>query len=303
MPNIKHLKHKEIDKKKWDLVVEKSHNFMVYAKSWYLDIVCPNWEALVENDYENVFPLAANQKYFINYLFQPFFTQQLGLFTKEPCTAEKLNEFLKKIPKKYRLIDICLNTKNNLEIENFENNERVNLELSLNISHTELKKNYSSNTKRNIKKAEKAEIEINQNVTGEQLISLFKNNRGKDLNFLETGYPKLNQIITESLKRKEGELFAAYTKENNELCGAAFFLHSGKKRIFLFSGNTEKAKKNGAMFLIIDNYIKQNSDKDLILDFEGSNNEGIARFYKGFGAEIQHYLHVKKTRFPFNLFK
>ena len=46
-----------IDKKHWDDCISKSFNGNVYAWSWYLDIVHPKWEALVENDYERVMAL------------------------------------------------------------------------------------------------------------------------------------------------------------------------------------------------------------------------------------------------------
>ena len=54
---IKHLTHNMIDKRRWDDCIAKSFNGSVYAWSWYLDIVHPNWEALIENDYERVMPL------------------------------------------------------------------------------------------------------------------------------------------------------------------------------------------------------------------------------------------------------
>ena len=47
---IKYLHHSEIDKKKWDACIKESFNGMVYASSWYLDIVGFEWEALIEND-------------------------------------------------------------------------------------------------------------------------------------------------------------------------------------------------------------------------------------------------------------
>ena len=54
---IKYLEHEEIDLKKWDATIDASPNGMVYAKSWYLDIVSPGWEGLVNEDYNAVFPL------------------------------------------------------------------------------------------------------------------------------------------------------------------------------------------------------------------------------------------------------
>ncbi|MCK4361546.1 MAG: hypothetical protein KAV70_07350, partial [Bacteroidales bacterium] len=79
---IKHLTYQQINKSKWDECIKKSFNGIIYGYSWYLDIVCKHWEALVENDYERVFPLTTGKKFGINYLYQPFFTQQLGVFSK-----------------------------------------------------------------------------------------------------------------------------------------------------------------------------------------------------------------------------
>jgi len=62
--------------------MEQSVNSMVYGYSWYLTNVSPGWEGLVLDDYLAVMPLTCHRKYFIYYLSQPFFTQQLGVFFK-----------------------------------------------------------------------------------------------------------------------------------------------------------------------------------------------------------------------------
>ena len=50
---------------------------------WYLDIVHENWDALMEDDYERVMPMPVITKNWrISYIFQPFFVQQLGVFSK-----------------------------------------------------------------------------------------------------------------------------------------------------------------------------------------------------------------------------
>ena len=79
---IKYLKHNQIDKQKWDSAIENAENGLVYALSWYLDIVSPNWDALVVGDYEQVMPVTHKRKYGIKYLIQPPFCQQLGFFSQ-----------------------------------------------------------------------------------------------------------------------------------------------------------------------------------------------------------------------------
>lgn len=55
---IKHHRAHEIDRERWDECIRKSFNGIIYAYSWYLDIVCPSWEALIEGDYKIVMPLS-----------------------------------------------------------------------------------------------------------------------------------------------------------------------------------------------------------------------------------------------------
>jgi hypothetical protein len=90
---IQYLTHNQIDKKKWDATIAECGN--IYAFSWYLDIVHPHWEALVEGDYQVVMPITGGKKFGINYLFQPYFVQQLGVFSKQPLTQEKTESFLR----------------------------------------------------------------------------------------------------------------------------------------------------------------------------------------------------------------
>ena len=48
------------------------------------------------------------------------------------------------------------------------------------------------------------------------------------------------------------------------------------------------------MFFLVESVLKQYDNKEYILDFEGSEIEGVARFYKGFGAQDQPYYYYKK---------
>ena len=79
MDDIRYLKHSEINKEMWDACVMNSTNGLIYARSWYLDAMSPNWEALVHKDYIAVMPLTVSRKMGVSYLSQPPFSQQLGI--------------------------------------------------------------------------------------------------------------------------------------------------------------------------------------------------------------------------------
>src|ERR1700722_3468437 len=155
---IKYLKHTEIDKAKWDVCIANSFNKNIYANSWYLDVVCPAWEALIDGDYQAVMPLTCNKKYGINYLYQPYFTQQLGILGMDELSNEKMNEFLNAIPSQFRLIEINLNINNSIQNKEFEIKNLPTHLLNLNQSYEAIYSNYSDNLKRNLSKASKANL-------------------------------------------------------------------------------------------------------------------------------------------------
>lgn len=68
------LENEQIDKQKWDKAVKNSDFSIVYAMSWYLDVVASGWSALVEDDYKTLMPLVSNSKMGIKYLYQPLFS-------------------------------------------------------------------------------------------------------------------------------------------------------------------------------------------------------------------------------------
>ena len=98
---IHYIEHKDIDFEKWDACVANSFNRLIYGFSWYLDVVCDDWDALVLNDYEAVFPLPKRKKWGIEYVYHPFFCQQLGVFSKKEVAIEL---FLNSIPKKIKYL-------------------------------------------------------------------------------------------------------------------------------------------------------------------------------------------------------
>jgi hypothetical protein len=297
---IRYLLHDKIDKSLWDECIGKADNGNLYACSWYLDIVSPGWCALIENDYENVFPLPVSRKAGLSYIMQPIFTQQLGLFYKSFSAKDKLEEFLNHIPSKFRYIDFNLNTSN--EMPSSENvSEMTNFELELRSDYKDLVTGYQNNLHRNLKKAACNNFTISKLVRPEEIISLFRANKGQELTHLNNKqYAILQQIAFRSIEKGIGEIWGAYD-ESDQLLAAILWVTSHHKAIFLFSALSGTGKKLNAMPWLIDSFIKQNAGKPLTLDFEGSNVEGLARFYSSFGAKKIIYQRYMRTTLPSQL--
>jgi hypothetical protein len=285
---IRYLPHKEINKTKWDACVDNSANGIIYAFSWYLDVVCEGWNALVEDDYQSVFPITTKNKLGIHYIYMPFFTQQLGLFSVNDITPEKLMAFIKAIPNKYKYVELNLNLYNIIYSDIISVKQNLNHTLKLNSSYEIIKSKYSDNLKRNLKKAVLSEAKIIANVNPLELISIFKNNKGKNISHLkEDDYSRLELLINTCINKGVTDVYGV-TKDN-VLCAGAVFIKTKKRIIFLFSATNSIAKDIFAMPLLIDSIIKDNSEKDCIFDFEGSNDKNLARFYKSFGSDEEYY--------------
>jgi hypothetical protein len=287
---IQYLQHNAINRVKWDRCINRSFNGIIYAFSWYLDIVSEDWEALVLGDYETVMPLTSKSKFGIYYLIQPIYSQQLGVFSTTKLNADLIEEFLKGIPNKFKFIDIKLNKYNSINDSQIRKTNLSTYEIDLIKPYEKSYARYSSNTKRNIKKALKNNVSIIKGLGVNEIIEFKKEAQKKPIH--EKYYTAIRRIISFSILHKIGEIYGAYD-DRNTLCAAAFFLGSHNKSIYLFAASNQKGTENSAMFLLIDHYIKKNSDKNVTLDFEGSMLPGLARFYGGFGAKECKFLNIR----------
>ncbi|MBK8882074.1 MAG: hypothetical protein IPN67_06690 [Bacteroidales bacterium] len=68
---IIYYKNDEIDRELWDNCIKHSHSPRPYAYSWYLDNIAPGWEALVDDDYDSVFPIPAFVRFGIKFAATP----------------------------------------------------------------------------------------------------------------------------------------------------------------------------------------------------------------------------------------
>ncbi|MEI7897102.1 MAG: GNAT family N-acetyltransferase [bacterium] len=293
---IHYLTHSQIDKARWDDCIGRSLNRRVYAFSWYLDIVCPGWDALVEEDYRCVFPLTQYRKWGISYLAQPYFAQQLGIFSGEVIPEDRVVEFIGAIPRKYRFTEIHLNSENRFTGGPDETTFRVNHVLGISSSSLEMTGNYAQNTRRNIRKAEESGIGISRIADVDLLIDLFRENFGRKEGKLKAvHYATLRQLLLHCIGGNRGYILGANSKTGS-LSAAAFFLFDNSRVYYLFAASAPEARENGAMFLLIDRFIAENTGKGLTLDFEGGNDPNLGRFYKSFGAVEEPYATLKIDR-------
>lgn len=270
---ILYLKRAALDVEKYDLCIENSIQSRIYAFSWYLDIVADHWDVLVLNDYEAVMPLPWKKKFGLKYITQPYFCQQLGIFSKEEISEEIQRQFIRKIPLKFLKVSLALNSHNLLIGQQI----KKNLSVKLNKNYESICKNYSKGRKHAIKVAEK-----NQLMVAETSIQSLIDIQKKFYQY-EFSEEKLQKLSIQLLHQQKGAILGIFKDE--VLLGGALFVFSTKRIVYLFSAFTELGRELQVASFLLNYMLKKNENSQLIFDFEGGNLPNMGKFYRSFGAE------------------
>ena len=288
---IKYLQHKEIDEQKWDACIDHAPNGLIYSYSFYLDNMAKNWDALVIGDYEAVMPLTWNKKYGFPYLYQPAFTASLGVFG-ENLTEIVVDKFIKAIPPKFKLVEISLNSGNIFSVAPPSWIRRVNYILPLHRSYDELYKAYRDNHKRNITKALQLGCHVSKEVSVDEIMKLNEEQLKHIDGTKPEDYSNFKKLY-EFLKGKRQAKTYAIVDPKNKILASAVFFFSHNRAYYILVGNHLDGKTIGASHALIDAFIKDHANQNLILDFEGSDIRNLALFYEGFGAKSEIYPALK----------
>ena len=160
--------------------------------------------------------------------------------------------------------------------------------LDLSDSYDKIYLNYSTNAKRILKKSNDLSMKITNDVNG--FIDFFKTNVGDGIGLKNENYVNLSELIKNGASKGKIKLFSIY-KEGVFLGYACFYFHKNVIN-YLKGALNKQGKENGAMYYAFDQIIRKYAAKDCIFDFGGSNVEGIANFYRKFGAkDLTYYSH------------
>jgi hypothetical protein len=297
---IRFLDRKEIDTGRWDSVIAVSPAEAIYGYSWYLDQVAENWSALVVDDYRFVMPFVWKKKVGMKYVYQPFYTQQLGVFGREEVDPALIREMLMIIYRKFRFAGLNLNTHNLVgEEAPFEVTDKSNYVLPLNREYNHLYASYKTNTKRNIRKSLELSDLVDKTISVDELVRLKREN--DVIKRSEEDYVWLKSLLDAIMEKGAGKIYS--TRTSGEVTSAACFAFSNQRAIYLVSASSQIGKDRRGMFRIVDTFIRDHASSGKILDFEGSNIPSVARFFIGFGARAEIYQGISFSRLPSILYK
>ncbi len=292
--NLYYLAHSGIDTGKWDQCMAAASNQRVYGFSWYLNLTAGVWDALVWDDYKYIMPLPVRKKFTVPYVYQPFFTQQLGIYPPAPEDIRKI--FATRLAAAFPYLDYQAGTSCDFSFsDTFRITLRNNRFLPLTPDYDTLRSGFSENTRRNIRYAAGEGVIAGSSLNPEVYLQRKQDSvTGKAA---ESSFLVLRKLMEESLARGVGRIIAACDRDG-EILSAAFLLSWEDRLYYLNAYSSLRGKELKAAFAIVDKVITDHAATCTILDFEGSEVAGVDRFYRGFGALTEPYLLIRMNRLP-----
>lgn len=294
---FKKLKRNDELDQRWNETLMRSPHARLYALTSMLDAMCPDWEPYADEKNQYIFPLTRFKKGLFKVADQPFFLQQLGVFSENGSLPD-LNHIFNHLLRSMRRVHIFFHAgwTGSLETTNgFEISKRVNYILPLQQTYIGIQKNYNENTKRNLKKAIWSEV---KEISGSQYVQfaadagLFEDWAIKPRHLLQ-----LLSGLNQAKKYLSFKIEAVY--HDGQIMAAGILVYFGNRITYISGGSSGSGTDGKAMFVLINHWIQQHAGSDWTLDFEGSNIPGVARFFAGFGAQREDYLQVRRAKFPF----
>jgi len=295
--NIVYLLHHQIFKAEWDELIDSSPQRQVYAMSWYLDVVAPGWEAVVELDlqrnYKTVMPIPWHRKLGMRYIQQPLYCQQLGVYSTQASIDPALyTALIGEIYKRFRyVINLAFNGANllaaKLPLAGVQVHYTATHYLDLSVGYKHLFQMYTYDRKMNLKRAHRSQLSIIESDDLAPLIAFFKEfAAGKIYGGVSEGaYAQLRQLHQVLQQKKVAKLL--YTvDETGRLNGGGLFVVWSGRIVYLFNAAPAFGRKQNGRTLLLDYMIQQYAGQEYTFDFESpdAGETSIVSFYESFGA-------------------
>jgi len=293
---IVYLKNQEIDREQWDNCIAASPYVKPYAFSWYLDIMAPGWEALIDDDYDSVFPVPGFSRFGIQYISTPIFLQQLGAYSPDNPVDNVIHEFIDYMPEFYKFIDLCVGQK--VDCKGFNVTERVNHELDLSAPYDKLWSGFTQHCCRNIQTASKRKIELTSEITPEELTNVFVRNKGAEIKGIkQRDYNNLISLMYYCLSFSKGRIIGVRSKGGRLICGI-FLIEVPGRITTLFVVNSPESREDRVGYYLLNELIRDRARSGLKLDFAGSSIPSVASYNESFGAVRIPYYRIYRNHLP-----
>lgn len=276
--DIKYLKREEIDKVKWNSCVHYASNGNIFGYMWYLDHIAKDWDALVEGDYESVFPLIWREDFLQRReLYQPDLIRESGVYSIHVLSEARIRAFLSAIPGAYQKATLHLNEQNGIRKgADFDVQPLPNYQLLLSQPYEEMAGAFSRPLLEQLQVAEDAGLVLSSSIKPEQVAEFYKTHTTGKSTSKERRFHGLQRIMYNALHRGWGFASTVMAPGTAELLAVNFFLYSHKKAISLVPVQSPRGQELGALPYLMNGFLRSHANKPMILDFnieEGQDTE------------------------------
>jgi lipid II:glycine glycyltransferase (peptidoglycan interpeptide bridge formation enzyme) len=277
----------------------------IFFQSWWLDIVCEDWDMITVVEGEKVkavFPVCIDKKMGLKIVRNPLLTPYLGPFFIEPLNEKEIDQTFQQLWAQLPKWDsFDMETTLSFQDEFLLKEKGFDIKLKdtyvLNLAKDEaaLFSGINSNHRNLIRQA-RAVHNIDHSLKHlPTLISLHKETFSRK----KMPYPfqenNIKSLIEKSIERGHGQLFAAVDAQQNTT--ACIFTVWDKNSMYLLLSTVNATDAHpGAVRMLIWEAIKKAKALNIsFFDFEGSMDAGIAAFFRRFGGEKKTYICASKT--------
>jgi hypothetical protein len=291
---IVYYKNNEIDRVQWDNCITNSGCAKPYAYSWYLDFMAPGWEALVDDDYDSVFPIPSYIRFGLQYASTPPFLQQLGAFSPDKPASLAIVEFLDYMPEIYKLTDICIGQK--IAYPGYKVTEKNNFELVLSVPYEKLYEKFTPECRKYISNNARKNYDLAGDVSPEELVDICIANKFANPKGVKTRtYDCLVNLMRFCISKKNGRIIGVRTARKKLLYGI-FFIRLRRSITIILEANTPAGITRHAGHFAINELIKENAATAVILDFAGTSGNPANAMGMSFGASSVPYYRIYRNR-------
>lgn len=315
---LRFLSRQQIVDTQWDRCVSKAHNALLYGHSWYLDAVTNiprsanegshpawRWEGLVQladdgTGYVAVLPVPLRHRWGRWVVYQPFFSQFLAVFSRQPIDP---TPFLIALVARYRYASFL-----SLHLPTLLPIVPDDVQQQICYTHTLLVKDaatrYTSDRRMNLRRAYRRTAQtpgwrVSDSTDVQPLLALFRQHHANQIGVGEWSYALFEQVF-ETLQQRGLGTTLRYAYVGDVVVAGVFFAEQHGRIIYLFNAAAPEGRRLNARTLLLHEHLQnaaaQPESAGLLFDFESPEKPEIVRFYESFGAEPTPYLQLSWNR-------
>jgi hypothetical protein len=285
---------------------------VIYAQTFYLDIACESWKALVWPSIphpEIIMPLPVRRKFGLVVVYHPLFCQYLGLFSLRPLSDFQFKSFIRFLSHRFSYVSAYHFSPENsvrmsaltITLPGLKFTQNHTHWLRTDLGYWPLYSGYSNDRKRNLRRSRDCCWHVQKSNDVQPLLEMFRENQAARIKggVNPEAFMTLGALVEDLQARELIELY--YACADGHIHAGILLVKFAGRVIYLFNAADHKGRLGNARTFMLDEYFQKDSGKSLIFDFESPEVDSIASFYKSFGAEPILFYSMAKNELWFPL--